>query len=104
VDQLESCTIRGKGIVEACMTELEILGAEEENQLELNAEDALAHAIGEELNMSDYRKLLKIVKSKSGKGEKKKLLVKELMELDTRVAPSIVANILTDPAFSKSLG
>ena len=103
VDQLDACKTRCRGVVEACITELQILGAEEENQGELDKNDALVNAIGEELNMSDYRKLVKIVKSKSGKGEKKDLLVTELMEFDTRVAPSIVANILTDPAFAKSL-
>ena len=104
IDQLESCKVRGKGVVEACITELEILGAEETDGNAVDSKNALVNAIGEELNMSDYRKLLKTVKSKSSREEKKKLLVKDLMEMDTRVAPSIIANILTDPTFSKSLG
>ncbi len=103
-DQMQSCKKRGRGVLEACITELEILGLEEKEPLETSDNDALRNAVEQELKISEYRSLIKIVKNKSSREEKRTMLIRALQSLDTLVTPGIVANILTEPAFRKVFG
>jgi len=101
-DQMDSCKNQGKVILEACIAELEIVGLEEEDQGGGNEDSAIIECIEEELKMSEYRELLKILKTKSSLEEKKKILVHKLQSFETGVPPKIVANILLHPAFKKT--
>jgi hypothetical protein len=101
-DQMDSCKNQGKVILEACIAELEIVGLEEENQDGGSEDSAIIECIEEELKMSEYRELLKILKTKSGLEEKKKMLVHKLQSFETGVPPKIVANILLHKSFKKT--
>lgn len=100
-DQMHSCKMRGKAILDACITELEILGTEEESQGDTDEEKALVVSIQDELKMSQYKELLTILKTKSGVSEKKKLIMEKLQSYGSEVSPAIISNILTDPSFKK---
>ena len=99
-DQMDSCKNQGKVILEACIAELEIIGVEEETE-EINGDSALLECIEEELKVSEYKELKKIIKTKSSQEDKKQMLVHKLQSFDTDVPPRIIANILTHPAFKK---
>ena len=100
-DQMDSCKNQGKVILEACIAELEIIGVEEDTDDGNDKDSAILECIEEELKMSEYRELIKIVKTKSSIEDKKQMLVHKLQSFDTDVPPRIVANILTHPAFKK---
>ena len=100
-DQMESCKKRGRGVVEACITELEIFGLEESETMGRDENSALRRAVKQELKVSEFEKLIKILKNKSSREAKKKMLIPELQNLDNLVTPGIIANILTEPAFKK---
>lgn len=106
VDQMEACKKRCNGILEACITELEVLGVEEEFKEEKVSNSgiiqALKSCIEEELKMSQYKKLLKVIKTKSSREEKQIMLFNSLMGYDPEIASKIVANILTEPSLSRS--
>jgi len=108
MDQMDSCKRRGKGILEACISELEILGIESidfekipSKALNSKIADALTSAVEQELSISQYRGLLKIIGTKSSKEEKKKMLFTALMGYDQELASKIVANIMTDTLLAK---
>jgi hypothetical protein len=104
-DQMEACKKRCMGVLEACITELDVLGVEEEFTGEVSNSklfQALRESIEEELKMSQYKKLLKIIKTKSSREEKQKMLFNSLMSYDPGIASKIIANILTQPSLSKS--
>ena len=93
------------GVLEACITELDVLGVEEEFTGEVSNSklfQALRESIEEELKMSQYKKLLKVIKTKSSREEKQKMLFNSLMGYDPEIASKIIANILTQPSLSKS--
>ena len=91
-------------MIEGCITELEMLGLEENETVETSDNDALRNVVEQELKISEYRSLIKIVKNKSNRAEKRSMLIRALQNLDTLVAPGIVANMLTEPAFKKVFG
>ena len=101
-DLMDSCRNQGKVILEACIAELEIVGLEEEAQDESQQDTALIECIEEELKMSEYRELMKILKTKSSNDDKKQMLVHKLQSFETGVSPKIIANILVHPAFKKT--
>ena len=101
-DQMDSCKNQGKVVLEACIAELEIVGLEEEDKGSGSEDSALIECIEEELKMSEYRELLKILKTKSSVEDKKQMLVHKLQSFETGVPPKIVANILLHPAFKKT--
>ncbi len=103
-DQMQSCKKRGRGILEACITELDILGLEENDSAETSENVALRNVVELELKISEYRSLIKILKNKSTREEKRTMLIRAIQNLDTLVAPGIVANLLTEPAFRKAFG
>ena len=103
-DQMQSCKRRGRGVLEACITELEMLGLEENEPVETSDNAALRNVVEQELKISEYRSLIKIVKNKSNRAEKRSMLIRALQNLDTLVAPGIVANMLTEPAFKNVFG
>jgi hypothetical protein len=78
------------------------VGLEEESQNESNEDSAIIECIEEELKMSEYRELLKILKTKSSGEDKKQMLVHKLQSFETGVPPKIVANILLHPTFKKT--
>lgn len=102
-DQMESCKKRCKGIMEACITELEVLGIDQEptDVTSSSAIKALQLAIEEELKISQYKQLLSILKTKSSREEKQKMLFNTLMGFDLEISSKIVANIMTDSKLSK---
>ncbi len=107
-DQMDSCKKRCKGILEACISELEILGIESTDFEKIPAKalnskisDALTNAIEQELSISQYRNLLKIIVTKSSKDEKKMMLFTALMGFDQELASKIVSNIMTDTLLAK---
>jgi hypothetical protein len=100
-DQMDSCKNQGKVVLEACIAELEIVGLEEEVQEDSTADSAVIECIEQELKMSEYKELIKILKTKSSGDDKKQMLVHKLQSFDTDTPPRIVANILTHPAFKK---
>jgi len=107
-DQMDSCKKRGKGILEACITELQILGIENTNiddispkLLQSKLSDSIKNAIEEELKISQYRSLLKIINTQSSPVDKKRMLFTALMGYDQEIASKIVANIMTDPLVKK---
>ena len=101
-DQMDSCKNQGKVILEACIAELEIVGLEEEDQDESTQDSAIIECIEEELKMSEYKELLKILKTKSSHEDKKKMLVHKLQSFETGVPDKIIANILMHTAFRKT--
>ena len=100
-DQMDSCKNQGKGILEACITELEIIGVEEVGQEAATQESAISESIEEELKMSEYKELVKILKTKSNREDKKQMLVRKLQSFDTLVCPKIIANLMTHSSFKK---
>jgi len=104
-DQMVSCKKRCKGVLEACITELEVLGVEDdsaETKEFSSTFQLLKESIEEELKISQYKQLLKIIKTKSSREEKQKMLFSTLMGFDPEIASKIVANIMTDTSLSKS--
>lgn len=105
-DQMESCKKRCRGILEASITELEVLGSEEEAQVALTkkgAEALVIDALEQELKISQLKQLVKILRTKSSRDEKERMLFTVLMGFDPEIASKIVARIMTDPALGKSL-
>ena len=87
---------------ESCKNEgLEILGLEEDSNDSQKKESPLIESIEEELKMSEYKELIKILKTKSNREEKKKMLVQKLQSFETLITPNIVANLMTHPAYKK---
>jgi hypothetical protein len=100
-DQMDSCINQAKVILEACIAELEILGLEENKNGKGKEDSAIIESIEEELKMSEYKELIKILKTKSNRDDKIKMLVHKLQSFDTLVCPKIISNLMTHPTFSK---
>jgi len=100
-DQMDSCKIQGRVILEACIAELEILGLEDEEESPNKKDSPLIESIQDELKMSEYKELIKILKTKSTREEKKKMLVHKLQSFETVIAADIVANVMTHPVYKK---
>lgn len=100
-DQIKSCKKRGKGILEACIDEIEVLGIDEDNDDSKDVDDALIECIELELKIAQYKELMKILKTKSSPEEKKKIIINKLQTYGVDVSPNIVANILTNNSLKK---
>ena len=101
-DLMDSCRNQGRVILEACIAELEIIGIEEDGESTGSKQDsAIIESIEEELKMSEYKELIKILKTKSNREDKKQMLVRKLQSFDNLTCPNIIANLMTHPSLKK---
>ncbi len=108
-DNLESCKQQGRGILEACISELETFGSPEKNQsakggisITVNQNQTvsvqlLVSAIQDELTGSQLKELKQIMNSSDSVEKKKERLTDKLKSFGKDVATNILANILTNP-------
>ena len=109
-DNMDSCKQQGKDIIEACILELESFGIPEkpisaDKGININLTqnqsvniDILISAIEQELTVTQYRELEKIMKSEGDSAEKKKNILEKIKGFGDDVASNILANIFTNPA------
>ncbi len=104
-EYMESCKKLGKVILEASINEIENFGVPEKDQAGSSEKviEIILTAIEDELTGSQMREVKKLVTSTdSGKVKKDKLIIK-LKSLNNENLARIIANIIADPIFYKTL-
>lgn len=104
-EYMESCKKLGNVILEASINEIENFGLPEKDQAGRSEKviEIILTAIEDELTGSQMREVKKLLTSTdSGKVKKDKLIIK-LKSLNNENLARIIANIIADPVFFKTL-
>lgn len=101
----EGCKKTGRAILEASISEIELADADIRAEKKAPAMDTglVLDALQEELKGSQFKSLLKILKSDSIKDEKERKVAEILQELGPQTTVSILKNILMNEGFKTGL-
>lgn len=102
---LESCKKLGREILEASINEIEMLGTPHKTDSRSGKMDinVVLNALTDELKGSQYKNLMKTLKSAIHPDEKKRLVNEIVREMDEHTSRNILENILLNPDFLDGL-
>jgi hypothetical protein len=101
---LDSCKKLGREILQASISELEIAGAPSETKQTGNIEiQIILDALDDELKGSQYKAMMKLLKSEENYEEKARRLNDILKELDSETIMAIIKGILLHEKFRDAL-
>ncbi len=102
---LDSCKKLGREILEASINEIEALGVPEQQEEQTGKMDTnvVLNALNDELKGSQYKSLLKTLKSNINADEKKRLVNEIIREIDAETNRAILESILLNERFVESL-
>ncbi len=102
---LDSCKKLGREILEASINEIEVLGAPEKHAGEPGKLDVavILDALDDELKGSQYKALIKTLKSEMNADEKKRLVHEIVRDLGEETNRTILENILLNSVFIMNL-
>ncbi len=103
VSQLDSCKKRGKEILEACINELENFGLPENVLKEQESFNIIINALEEELTVSQYRDIKKIITADMDIEEKKQVLDEALKDCGADTQKTILIDILTHAHIAENI-
>jgi hypothetical protein len=98
---LESCKQKGKAILEAAISELQIVGLpikEDETTLEM---EILTNALTDELKGSQFKEIVDIVKSREKYSDKRTKILDKFKTYGADVSENILASILANEKMKK---
>lgn len=96
MSQLDSCKKRGKEILEMCISELENFGLPQSVLKEQDSFNIIINALEEELTVSQYREIKKIITADMDNKEKKESLDDALKDYGADTEKNILMSILTN--------
>ena len=96
MSQLDSCKKRGKEILEVCISELENFGLPQSILKEQDSFNIIINALEEELTVSQYREIKKIITADMDTHEKKEALNDALKDYGAETEKNILMRILTN--------
>lgn len=94
--QLDSCKKRGKEILEVCISELENFGLPQNVLKDQDSFNIIINALEEELTVSQYREIKKIITADMDTEEKKATLDDALKDYGADTEKNILMRILTN--------
>jgi hypothetical protein len=102
---LDSCKKLGREILEASINEIEALGIPEQHVEQAGKMDSsvVLDALNDELKGSQYKLLLKMLKSDISADEKKRLVNEIIRDIDEETNRAILESILLNERFVESL-
>lgn len=102
---LDSCKKLGREILEASVNELEVLGTPETHAQKTGMMDinVVLDALNDELKGSQYKSLLKTLKSEISSDEKRRLVHEIIREIGEETTRAILVSILLNSTFVAGL-